>query len=204
MQVGPIRLPVVTGPRPSGAALLAIRVVMGPMLAYHGWKKIDGGMERFVSTVDRLGFPLPELLGRATVMIELVGGICLTLGLLTRLWAALATTQFLLIVAQVKWDVGVFGQPGRNGFELDLMYAVTTAARAGATVVATHVRLAPRVSDSDPHSNDLVAEVAAFLVDRAAGSTPQEPSGQAGSEAPDAERSGGRGGEKIGGQGYQG
>jgi putative oxidoreductase len=128
MQVGPIRLPFVSGPLPSGAALLAIRVVMGPMLAYHGWKKIDGGVERFVSTVDRLGFPLPELLGRATVMVELVGGICLTLGLLTRLWAALATTQFLLIVAQVKWDVGVFGQPGRNGFELDLMYAVTAAA----------------------------------------------------------------------------
>ena len=44
---------------------------------------------------------------------------------------------------------------------------LTTAARAGATVVATHVRLPPRVSDPDPHSNDLVADVAAFLVDRA-------------------------------------
>ena len=57
-----------------------------------------------------------------------VGGICLTVGLLTRLWGALATLQFLLIVAKVKWDVGLFGQPGRNGFELDLFYAVTAAA----------------------------------------------------------------------------
>ena len=128
MAIGPIRLPFVSGPLRSGVALLAVRVVMGPMLAYHGFKKIDGGVEKFVATVDRYGFPLPELLARATIAIELVGGICLTLGLLTRLWSALATTQFLLIVAKVKWDVGVLGGGGRSGFELDLLYAVTAAA----------------------------------------------------------------------------
>ena len=128
MQVGPIRLPFASGPLPSGAALLAVRVVMGPMLAYHGFKKLDGGVGKFVATVDRYGFPFPELLARATIVIELVGGICLALGLLTRLWGALATTQFLLIVAKVKWDVGVFGHAGRSGFELDLFYAVTAAA----------------------------------------------------------------------------
>jgi putative oxidoreductase len=128
MHFGPIRLPFQSGPLPSGAALLAIRVVMGPMLAYHGYKKVDGGVEKFVATVDRLGFPLPELLARATIVIELAGGVCLTLGLLTRLWAALSTLQFLLIVAKVKWAIGVFGQPGRSGFELDLLYAVTAAA----------------------------------------------------------------------------
>jgi putative oxidoreductase len=128
MQVGPIRLPFAGGALPNGAALLAIRVVMGPMLAYHGWKKLDGGVEKFVATVDKYGFPFPDLLAWATIAIELVGGICLALGLLTRLWAALATTQFLLIVAQVKWDVGVFSSGGRSGFELDLMYAVTATA----------------------------------------------------------------------------
>ena len=56
------------------------------------------------------------------------GGICLALGLLTRVWGALATTQFLLIVAKVKWDVGVFSAGGRSGFEIDLMYAATAAA----------------------------------------------------------------------------
>ena len=127
MQRGPMRLPFASGTLPSGAALLAIRVVMGPMLAYHGWQKLDG-LEKFVGTVDRYGFPFPELLARATIAIELVGGVCLTLGLLTRLWAALATLQFLLIVAKVKWDIGVFGEPGRNGFEIDLFYAVTAAA----------------------------------------------------------------------------
>ncbi len=41
------------------------------------------------------------------------------------------------------------------------------AARAGATVVATHIRLSPRVPDPDPHYDDVVAEVSAFLVERA-------------------------------------
>ena len=41
------------------------------------------------------------------------------------------------------------------------------AAEAGATVVATHIRLAPRVRDPEPHYDDVVAEVAAFLTERA-------------------------------------
>ena len=41
------------------------------------------------------------------------------------------------------------------------------AAAAGAAVVATHIRLAPRVPDPDPHYDDVVAEVARFLADRA-------------------------------------
>lgn len=41
------------------------------------------------------------------------------------------------------------------------------AAAADATVVATHIRLAPRVPDPDPHYDDVVADVARYLVDRA-------------------------------------
>jgi len=44
---------------------------------------------------------------------------------------------------------------------------LSEAARAGAAVVATHIRLAPRVPDPDPHYDDVVAEVSAFLADRA-------------------------------------
>ena len=41
------------------------------------------------------------------------------------------------------------------------------AAKAGAAVVATHIRLAPRVRDPEPHYDDVVATVADFLTDRA-------------------------------------
>jgi len=41
------------------------------------------------------------------------------------------------------------------------------AAEAGAAVVVTHIRLAPRVADPDPHYDDVVQDVAAFLAARA-------------------------------------
>jgi dihydropteroate synthase len=42
-----------------------------------------------------------------------------------------------------------------------------TAAEYGASVVATHIRLAPRVPDPEPRYDDLVGDVSAFLVERA-------------------------------------
>jgi dihydropteroate synthase len=44
---------------------------------------------------------------------------------------------------------------------------VSTAAALGASVVATHIRLAPRVRDPEPRYDDLVGEVQAFLLARA-------------------------------------
>jgi len=40
------------------------------------------------------------------------------------------------------------------------------AAEAGATVVATHIRLRPRVADPDPHYDDVTATVVEFLSER--------------------------------------
>jgi len=42
------------------------------------------------------------------------------------------------------------------------------AAEHGAAVVITHIRLAPRVADPNPHYDDVVRDVARFLSDRAA------------------------------------
>jgi dihydropteroate synthase len=60
--------------------------------------------------------------------------------------------------AVVGNDISGFGDPAY----------LPVAARHDATVVATHIRLRPRVPDPDPHYDDLVAEVTEFLLDRAA------------------------------------
>jgi dihydropteroate synthase len=60
--------------------------------------------------------------------------------------------------AVVGNDISGFGDPDY----------LAVAARRGASVVATHIRLKPRVPDPEPHYDDLVADVDAFLVDRAA------------------------------------
>ncbi len=44
---------------------------------------------------------------------------------------------------------------------------LTVAAKHHASVVATHIRLQPRVPDPEPHYDDLVGDVTAFLLDRA-------------------------------------
>lgn len=59
--------------------------------------------------------------------------------------------------AVVGNDISGFADPDYLG----------AAAEAGASVVATHIRLAPRVADPDPHYDDVVESVLAFLADRA-------------------------------------
>lgn len=54
-------------------------------------------------------------------------------------------------------DISGFGDPDY----------LAVAATAGASVVATHIRLAPRVRDPEPHYDDVVASVRTFLSDRA-------------------------------------
>jgi dihydropteroate synthase len=44
---------------------------------------------------------------------------------------------------------------------------VAVAAKHDASVVATHIRLRPRVADPDPHYGDVVGDVTAFLLERA-------------------------------------
>jgi dihydropteroate synthase len=59
--------------------------------------------------------------------------------------------------AVVGNDISGFGDPEY----------LAAAAAAGASVVATHIRLQPRVADPEPVYEDLVGEVEAFLLDRA-------------------------------------
>lgn len=68
----------------ANAGLAFLRVITGLSLALaHGIGKIPPS-ERFVENVARLGFPIPELFAWAAGWAELLGGLLLALGLLTR------------------------------------------------------------------------------------------------------------------------
>lgn len=69
-------------------------------------------------------------------------------------------------VAAACYDAGAVMGNDISGFA-DPGY-LPAAAAAGATVVATHIRLRPRQADPDPRYADVVEEVAAFLAERAA------------------------------------
>jgi dihydropteroate synthase len=68
-------------------------------------------------------------------------------------------------VARAAYQAGAVVGNDISGFA-DPDY-LPAAAAAGATVVATHIRLGPRIPDPEPQYDDVVAAVGAFLVDRA-------------------------------------
>jgi dihydropteroate synthase len=82
--------------------------------------------------------------------------------------------RFDLPVSVDTWRASVAAEAYRAGAVLgndisgfaDPNY-LDVAAAAGVSVVATHIRLAPRVPDPEPVYNDLVSDVGAFLTERA-------------------------------------
>ena len=72
-------------------------------------------------------------------------------------WRASVAKECFAAGAVVGNDISGFGDPDY----------VHVAAEAGASVVATHIRLKPRVADPNPTYEDVVDDVGAFLVDRA-------------------------------------
>ena len=108
-----------------GLASTTIRAVVGPVMAYHGYRKFDRGVDQFVGFVrDSVDVPLPRLTAYMVLLIEVVGGLCLLAGLLTRLWALLLTVQMVATTFIVKGDLGLIAPSGGGaGFELDLLIA---------------------------------------------------------------------------------
>lgn len=78
---------------------------------------------------------------------------------------ALSVDTWRAAVASAAFAAGAVVGNDISGFA-DPAY-LATAARAGASVVATHIRLAPRVPDPKPHYGDVVATVCASLADLA-------------------------------------
>lgn len=104
--------------------------------------------------------PGPEV----TVEEELDRVVGAVAGLAARFDVPLSVDTWRAAVAAEAYRAGAVVGNDISGFA-DPAY-LPAAAAAGATVVATHIRLAPRVADPDPRYDDVVAEVAAFLTDR--------------------------------------
>ena len=73
-------------------------------------------------------------------------------------WRASVLDEACTAGAVVANDISGFADPEY----------LRVAAKHDASVVATHIRLRPRVPDPEPHYDDLVGDAVAFLLDRAA------------------------------------
>jgi len=73
-------------------------------------------------------------------------------------WNPTVLREALAAGASVGNDISGFADPSY----------LPTCAEFGASVVATHIRLGPRIPDPEPHYDDLQHEVRSFLADRGA------------------------------------
>jgi putative oxidoreductase len=119
-------------------AALPPRLLVGYGLVAHGYAKLVKGPAHFVEIVRALGVPAAELLGRATIGIELAGGVAILVGaflpwvsipIAVVLLGAMFTTHlpygFSSIKLQAVTAAGAhFGQPG---YEVDLLYLACLA-----------------------------------------------------------------------------
>lgn len=106
---------------------LVIRIAVGWNLVVHGWPKISGPSPAFLKAFADLGFSPPEFWYWASCAVELIGGIAIIIGLFTRIFAAAAAIEMLLITI-AYWGNG-FGWM-RRGYEYVLMWGLVAFAIA--------------------------------------------------------------------------
>jgi putative oxidoreductase len=106
----------------SEVGTLILRIFLGLSFFIHGLSKFQNGIENTVGWFDSLG--IPGFVGYIVAIIELVGGLLLTIGFGTRYIAALFVFIMIGAILKVKLAAGFMGNGQGAGFELDLAFAV--------------------------------------------------------------------------------
>jgi putative oxidoreductase len=111
------------------SARTILRIVAGFLFAAHGWQKfneftIAGTQAAFA----QMGVPAANLAAPVIATLELVGGVALILGVLTRVFAALLAVNMLGALFLVHAPAGIFAATG--GYELVLILAAAALALA--------------------------------------------------------------------------
>jgi len=126
-------------PVPAAWYAIPLRLVVGFGFMQHGYAKLARGPEDFINILHAMGVPMPFLLGWATIIVELVGGLFILLGA----FVPLATIPMIVVLLVAIFSVHLpngfssiklqsfdaagahFGQPG---YETDLLYIAALVA----------------------------------------------------------------------------
>jgi putative oxidoreductase len=128
-----LRLSISPLPAPAGWYALPLRLIIGFGFMQHGYAKLARGPDDFISVLHAMGLPLPSVLGWATIILELVGGLMILAGALIPLATVPMAIVLLVAIFTVHLPNGFssiklqsfdttgahFGQPG---YETDLLY----------------------------------------------------------------------------------
>ena len=120
-------------PLPQSWYALPLRLIVGFGFVEHGYAKLAHGPDAFITILHAIGMPFADLLGWATIAIEVFGGLLILAGAFVPA-AALSMIVVLLVaifsvhlpngfssIKLMSYDAAGahFGQPG---YETDLLY----------------------------------------------------------------------------------
>ncbi len=120
-------------PVPAGWFALPLRLILGFGFVEHGYAKLSRGADGFIAILHAIGMPFADLLGWATIVVEIVGGLLILAGAFIPMAAAPMIVVLLVAIFTVHLPNGFssiklmsydaagahFGQPG---YETDLLY----------------------------------------------------------------------------------
>jgi putative oxidoreductase len=130
--VAPLPLPII-------CYAIPLRLIVGLGFVQHGYAKLSRGANGFIGILHAMGMPFPHLLGWATIIVEIVGGLLILVGALVPVAAVPMIVVLLVAIFTVHLPNGFssiklmsydaigahFGQPG---YETDLLYVASLVA----------------------------------------------------------------------------
>lgn len=136
-----MRLTAPASPRQIDLGLTILRVVAGLIFAVHGAQKLFVfGIDGVAGGFAQMGVPFAAVVGPAVGALELVGGLALIAGFLTRPIAAALAVTMLGAIFLVHLPAGFF-LPNGYEFVLMLFAAATTLVVTGAGAWSLDARL---------------------------------------------------------------
>jgi putative oxidoreductase len=99
-----------------------IRLMAGGSLAFHGYQILFGNIEGAARFFESVGFERGLLWATVVGVLELVCGLCLAVGLLTRLAAGPILVFLIVAIVTYHWDFGYNWES--RGIEFPLFWAL--------------------------------------------------------------------------------
>jgi len=101
---------------------MLIRLMAGGSLAYHGYQIVFGNIAGAGRFFESVGFEDGEFWAWVVGITELVSGLCLALGLLTRIASGAVIVFLIVAIVTYHWELGYNWES--RGIEYPLFWAI--------------------------------------------------------------------------------